>query len=84
MQTRAVGEIYSFLSTDNGDTFALEQGVRLTTSDFASVGIEVWSLNDPWVVRLPDGRYRMYVAALITDATGLNGGKSAIISATTP
>ncbi|NOY99321.1 MAG: exo-alpha-sialidase [Chloroflexi bacterium] len=73
-------KIYSFTSAD-GYTFTQDPGVRLQTSDFTD--ITVWSLNDPWVILLPDGRFRMYVAALVDD-----GSKSepfwAILSATTP
>ncbi|MFQ5343338.1 MAG: sialidase family protein, partial [Anaerolineae bacterium] len=75
---RAAGAIYSFIS-DDGKTYALEPGVRLTPDAFTE--FDVWSLNDPVVVRLPDGRYRMYVAALVTDGPGDN--QWVIVSATT-
>ncbi|HHN93128.1 MAG TPA: hypothetical protein ENK17_00005 [Anaerolineae bacterium] len=65
---RAVGRIASFVTADGGRTFQLEDGWRLQPEDFPD--LRVWSLNDPWVVRLPDGRYRMYVAALITAEDG--------------
>jgi len=72
--------IYSFISSDGGRTYALEPGTRLTFSHFTE--FQVVSLNDPWVVHLPDGRYRMYVATLIQD--GSSGSKrAAIVSATT-
>ncbi len=73
---RRGAEIDSFISSDGGLTFTLETGTRLKLSDFTSVTIN--SLNDPSVVRLADGRYRMYVAGLVT---GTN--KFSIISATT-
>lgn len=70
--------IHSWISDDGGDTFAPEPGVRLAPEDFT--GFDVYSLNDPWVVRLRDGRYRMYVTALIFE----NGERrQAIVSATT-
>jgi hypothetical protein len=74
---RAVGKIYSFISQD-GKSYELEPGVRLQPDDFTELA--VWSLNDPVVVRLPDRRYRMYVAALVSDA---NGTRVSIVSATT-
>jgi hypothetical protein len=74
------GTIYSFLSEDEGRSFHQEPGVRLAPRDFKE--FRVISLHDPWVVRLADGRYRMYVAA------ALEGGpveaQFAIVSATTP
>lgn len=54
--------LYSFISSD-GRNFALEQGYRLHLNDFT--GFKVSSLNDPKLVRLKDGRYRIYVAALV-------------------
>ena len=38
-------------------------------------------LNDPTLVRLPDGRYRIYVATQIESAAG--GARPVIVSATT-
>ena len=77
---RTCCNIYSFTSLD-GYTFAQDPGIRLRTSDF--VDMTVWSLNDPWVVLLPDGRYRLYVAGLVETETA---GQPiwAILSATTP
>ena len=63
---KAVGEIHTFIST-NGKDFYHEPGIRIKTDDFAE--FSVWSLNDPVMVRLPDGRYRIYVAALVDDDT---------------
>ena len=40
-------------------------GIRLEPTDFGDLFL--WSLHDPWVIQLPDGRYRMYVAAKATD-----------------
>ena len=77
------GYIYSFHSTD-GVSFAQEfdnngDSLRLTYTDFTE--FTVYSLNDPKVVRLDDGRFRMYIKALIEVSPG--NLKSAIISATT-
>ncbi|MBU06173.1 MAG: hypothetical protein CL877_09535 [Dehalococcoidales bacterium] len=77
---RAVGEIYSFLSKD-GKTYEREPGIRLRCADFSE--FSVWSLNDPYVVRLLDGRYRMYICALVTDPK-TNKERPVIVSATTP
>jgi hypothetical protein len=57
--------IYSFLSIDGGYSFSLEAGARLRPSDFK--GGTLNTLNDPVVIVLPDGRFRMYVAALRSD-----------------
>jgi hypothetical protein len=78
--TMKQGTIYSFISKDDGKTFALEPGIRLAPSDFTE--LKIITLHDPWVVRLKDGRYRMYVAAAV-DA-GPNVRKFVIVSATTP
>lgn len=73
------GEIVSFVSNDDGRTFSLE-GTVLTWRDLTEH--PVYSLNDPVVVRLLDGRYRMYVTALIPDPAGRY--KQVLVSATTP
>ena len=78
---RAVGEIYSFTSRDDGIAFAKDDGVRLAPSDFTE--FDVWSLNDPSIVELPDGRYRMYVAARITETPDATDPRWVIVSATT-
>ena len=72
------GTIYSFLGEDDGTGFVLEDGVRLAPEDFAP--LHVRSLHDPWCVRLPDGRYRIYLHGWIEDS---DGGRNAILSATT-
>jgi hypothetical protein len=76
-----VGEVVTFISR-NGTNFFREPGVRLKSADVTE--FPVWSLNDPVMVRLPDGRYRIYMAALVDD-TGADGPrptKWAIVSAT--
>ena len=66
--------IDSFITSDGGRTFTHESGHRLTTSDFTE--LTVISLHDPSILRLPDGRYRMYVCANL-------GARYVIVSATT-
>jgi len=73
------GTVYSFISEDDGNTFTPEQGVRLKPDDFTE--LKLVSLHDPRVILLPDGRYRMYVAAAVD--TGLGKTKFTIVSATT-
>jgi hypothetical protein len=56
--------IYSFLTTD-GDVYALEPGYRVSVRSWPNLSLR--SLHDPVVVRLPDGRFRMYVAAALNE-----------------
>jgi len=79
--TRAVGELVTFISTD-GKTYHREPGIRLSPGDFTEFA--VWSLNDPTLVRLPDGRFRIYVAALVDDTSpdAPSASKWVIVSAT--
>ncbi|MFP8875057.1 MAG: hypothetical protein VCB42_11175 [Myxococcota bacterium] len=79
---RAVGAVYSFISDNGSGEFTLEEGARLQPSDFSDLFL--WSLHDPWVIELPDGRFRMYVAAKATDDAEGNNLRSVIVSATTP
>lgn len=79
---RAVGQVYSFISDDGTGDFELEAGIRLEPTDFGDLFL--WSLHDPWVIQLPDGRYRMYVAAKATDDGAGTNLRSVIVSATTP
>ncbi len=82
------GYIHSFTSYDNGQTFSLDSDesgdtIRFKFDDFeAGYGFPetVYSLNDPKVVRLPDGRYRVYVSAMLKDSAG--SIRYAIVSAT--
>ena len=76
---RACCVVASF-TTPDGYTYTPDPGVRLRTDDFTEFA--VWSLNDPWVIRLPDGRFRMYVAGLLAEKVGQ--GQVVILSATTP
>jgi hypothetical protein len=56
------GNIYTFVSIDDGETFKLE-GVALSPDDFSELNVS--SLHDPQIVQLPDGRLRIYVTALL-------------------
>jgi len=71
--------IYSFLTTD-GDNYVLEPGYRVSINSWTDVPIR--SLHDPVVVRLPDGRFRMYVCASVID-TGRSTPHFVVVSATT-
>ena len=72
------GTIYTFTSYDNGETWQQDPDYRLRYDSFTE--FEVYSLNDPKLVRLPDGRFRIYVAALIKE--GENDFEYSVISAT--
>lgn len=71
--------IYSFLTMD-GDTYAIEPGYRVSIRSWTDLPIR--SLHDPVVVRLPDGRFRMYVCASVID-TGRSTPHFVVVSATT-
>ena len=75
---RKVGHIYSFTTRD-GNTFTPDAVIRIRPEDF--IQFNVYSLNDPVGVCLPDGRHRIYVCALIDE--GGKGLRRAIVSATT-
>lgn len=78
--------IHSFLSIDDGITFVKEDGARLERIAFRDIAL--LTLNDPVVLRLADGRYRMYVAAAVAKGNDPpNPGPDThwvIVSATTP
>jgi dienelactone hydrolase len=78
---RSVGYIYSFTSTDHGETFVQDESIRLQPDDFEE--FYVWSLNDPSVIELPDGRFRMYVAAKISQNADGSDVEWGIVSVTT-
>lgn len=71
--------IYSFLTTD-GDGYAIEPGWRVSVNSWPELSIR--SLHDPLVVRLPDGRFRMYLAAALNGELGV-AAHQVIVSATT-
>ncbi|MBQ17489.1 MAG: hypothetical protein CMJ65_10225 [Planctomycetaceae bacterium] len=79
--SRAVTSIHSFTSSDDGLTFTEDAGVRLSPEDFS--GFDVWSLNDPSIIPLPDGRFRMYVAGLVSVEPDASDAHWVILSATT-
>jgi len=62
------GVLYSFISTDGGKSFELESNDLVSWDDFTE--FEVRALNDPKIVQLADGRFRIYVAAMITQEDG--------------
>ena len=66
-------QLYCF-KTHNGINYTPE-GLVLQASDFT--GINAQSLNDPQCIKLPDGRYRIYVAS------NIGGTTWCILSATT-
>jgi hypothetical protein len=71
--------IYSFISGDEAQTFHQEPGTRLAREDFNE--IDALSLHDPTIIRLLDGRYRMYVCAkIVSDEADEH---EVIVSATT-
>ncbi len=72
------GSIYSFIADDNLETFTQELGARLSPTDFTE--FSVMAFFDPVVVRLPDGRYRMFMTAGFADSQE----HQALVSATTP
>lgn len=63
---KKAGTLYTFISDDGGRSFELEAEV-VSYGDFEA--LEVWSLNDPKILQLEDGRFRIYVAALLPDET---------------
>lgn len=72
------GTLYTFTSTDSGETWTQDPGYKLRYDSFTE--FDVYSLNDPKLVRLPDGRFRIYVAAMIKESDGTY--KYSILSAT--
>lgn len=55
------GKVYTFISEDDGKTFTQEPGVVLDPADFTD--LELRTFNDPQIIQLPDGRFRIYVTA---------------------
>lgn len=73
------GTIYSFTSSDHGGTFVPDPVICLRYDHFTE--FEVISLNDPKVIYLSDGRFRMYVVGMIRSSQGST--RWVILSATT-
>ena len=71
------GTIYSFSSEDHGATFTKDSDYRLRFDDYTE--FEILSLNDPKVILLPDGRYRMYIASMIRTGPGDDDIKWAVV-----
>jgi hypothetical protein len=63
--TMRSGSIYTFLSEDDGYSFELE-GLALSPQDFAPE-YDLMTLNDPQIIELPDGRFRIYVTGIETN-----------------
>lgn len=66
------GEIHAWRAREgSGDTVASENEVAgkneavIDVDDFVTAGHDVYSINDPSVIKLDDGRYRVYVGALL-------------------
>ena len=59
--------IYSFIEGEDG-AYTRESGMRVTVESWPDLSIR--SLHDPVVVRLADGRYRMYVCASLQVTAG--------------
>lgn len=76
--TMKMGAVYSFIADDNLETFTQEPGVRLAPGDFTE--FKVQALFDPVIVRLLDGRYRIYATAGLAD----DPEHQALVSATNP
>lgn len=74
-----LGTLHGYLSEDGGRTFAYA-GELFGWDDYGD--LDAYSLNDPKAVLLPDGRLRIYVAAMIPNAANENGFGWAIVSAT--
>lgn len=70
------GTIYTYTMTADGEQITSE-GKLLGPSDFTEFTVK--SLHDPSAIRLPDGRYRVYMGAMLNTA---NGQKEVILSAT--
>lgn len=79
------GSVYGFLSEDDGVSFEPFDEPLFTPEDFSIVDENIQALYDPQIVQLQDGRFRIYVAALINDETPgpSDGDKPVIVSATT-
>ena len=75
------GSVYTFTSTDDGVTWTQDPG-SLKPSDFA--GQNLVGFNDPQLILLPDGRFRIYTAGRYPgDRPGEENLKVNMYSATT-
>ncbi len=81
--TMKQGGLYSFISEDDGYSFELED-FELTPEDFSEgTGYDIVGLHDPVMIQLPDGRFRIYVAAKTSGVDEDGGPKYYMLSATT-
>ena len=71
--------IGSSISSDDGMTFTKEKGVRVSSGLIN--GIYLNNLGAPSIIRLSDGKYRMYFRGGIEDPTFWNGQKAYVFSA---
>ncbi|MBI2957408.1 MAG: exo-alpha-sialidase [Chloroflexi bacterium] len=82
--TMKAGTLFSFISADDGRTFS-QENFQLRPQDFKEQRLV--SLHDPQPVRLPDGRYRIYVTGIVDDGRPAGqsdrNAKQVIVSATT-
>lgn len=79
------GIIYHFLGDPKGETFVqLSQSPILLGQMFEPVaGTKASTLHDPQIVRLSNGRLRIYLAGQVADETGPSGkGKHYMLAAT--
>jgi hypothetical protein len=72
--------IGSSISNYDGLTFTEEAGLRVASGELN--GLLLDNLGAPSVVRLPNGKYRMYFRGGTEDASFWNGQKAYILSAT--
>ncbi|MGH3054188.1 MAG: hypothetical protein ACRDL7_04325, partial [Gaiellaceae bacterium] len=79
--TMKQGTIYSFIGAADLTTVTPEPGVRIRPTDFTE--LTVGAFYDPVVLRLPDGRYRMYVTAGLVAANGSTDHQALVSASTT-
>jgi len=79
------GTIHHFIGDDKGDVFVeLSESALFTGAMFEPInGTTAFSLHDPQIVMLTDGRLRIYMACQIQGETGPDGhGKHYMVAAT--
>lgn len=83
MFTMRAAELQSFVTTD-GYNWSRESGTRISYKDFATVGLTIYSLNDPVAVIDKNGKLKVYVAASTVALSNEAAGNMdwAIVSAT--
>jgi hypothetical protein len=68
------GSIYSFISAGSSQSFTQESGTHLTPASITQASVQ--TLYDPSPVQLPDGRFRIYVAAGSASGTSIYSATS--------